>query len=73
VKHEPIQALDGGADGLDVIRRILVGARSRAPRLLVEIGWKQAEAARDLALRAGWSSVQISKDLDGIDRILEAT
>jgi len=73
VKHEPIQALDGGADGLDVIRRILPGARSRAPRLLVEIGWKQAAAARDLALRAGWSNVQISKDLDGIDRILEAT
>jgi len=73
VKHEPLQALDGGADGLDVIRRILPGARSRAPRLLVEIGWKQAAAARDLALRAGWSSVQISKDLDGIDRILEAT
>ena len=73
VKHEPIQALDGGADGLDVIRRILPGARSKAPRLLVEIGWKQASAARDLALRAGWSSVQISKDLDGIDRILEAT
>jgi len=56
-----------------VIRRILTGARPRAPRLLVEIGWKQAPAARDLALRAGWSSVQISKDLDGIDRILEAS
>lgn len=73
VKHEPIQALDGGPDGLDVIRRILAGARSRAPRLLVEIGWKQAAAARDLALQAGWRSVQISKDLDGIDRILEAS
>lgn len=73
VKHEPIQALDGGTDGLDVIRRILAGARARAPRLLVEIGWKQAAAARDLALQAGWSSVQIGKDLDGIDRILEAT
>lgn len=73
VKHEPIGALDGGPDGLDVIRRLVAGARSRAPRLLVEIGWKQAAAARDLALRAGWSSVQISKDLDGIDRVLEAT
>jgi release factor glutamine methyltransferase len=73
VKHEPRQALDGGADGLDVIRRIVVGARPKAPRLLVEIGWKQAAAARDLALQAGWTNVQISKDLDGIERVLEAT
>jgi len=28
---------------------------------------------RDLALQAGWRSVQIGKDLDGHDRILEAT
>jgi release factor glutamine methyltransferase len=73
VRHEPRQALDGGADGLDVVRRIVAGARARAPRLLIEIGWQQAAAARDLALRAGWKNVQITKDLDGIDRVLEAT
>jgi release factor glutamine methyltransferase len=73
VKHEPRQALEGGIDGLAVIRRIVAGARSRAPRLLVEIGSTQAAAVRDLALQAGWRSVQIGKDLDGHDRILEAT
>ncbi len=73
VRHEPRQALDGGADGLDVIRRIVAGARGKAPRLLVEIGWQQAAAARDLALQAGWTNVQVTKDLDGIDRVLEAT
>lgn len=73
VKHEPLQALHGGKDGLDVVRRIVAGARSRAPRLLVEIGSTQAAAARELALQAGWSNVQISKDLDGHDRVLEAT
>ncbi|HLY08130.1 MAG TPA: peptide chain release factor N(5)-glutamine methyltransferase [Planctomycetota bacterium] len=72
VKHEPIQALHGGADGLDVIRRILQGARSRAPRLLMEIGSTQAAAARELALQAGWTNVQVTKDLDGHDRVLEA-
>jgi len=56
-----------------VIRRILTGARSKAPRLLVEIGSTQAAAARELALQAGWMNVQISKDLDGLDRVLEAT
>jgi release factor glutamine methyltransferase len=73
VKHEPRQALHGGDDGLDVIRRIVSGARSKAPRLLVEFGSTQASAVRDLALQAGWRSVQISKDLDGHDRVLEAT
>jgi release factor glutamine methyltransferase len=73
VKHEPIQALHGGADGLEIVRRIVAGARGRAPRLLVEIGATQAAAARDLALQAGWTDVQVTKDLDGLDRVLEAT
>lgn len=73
VKHEPIQALHGGKDGLDHIRRIVAGARSRTPRLLVEFGSTQAAEVRDLALQAGWKNVQISKDLDGHDRVLEAT
>lgn len=73
VKHEPRLALDGGADGLDAIRRIVAGARSRAPRLLLEFGATQGAAVRDLALQAGWRNVQIIKDLDGFDRVLEAT
>lgn len=73
VKHEPRQALEAGVDGLDVIRRIVAGARAHAPRLLVEFGSTQGAAVRDLALQAGWSNVQISKDLDGHDRVLEAT
>jgi release factor glutamine methyltransferase len=73
VKHEPLQALDGGADGLGVIRRIVLGARHRTPRLLVEIGHSQAAAARELALQAGWTNVQVTKDLDGHDRVMEAT
>jgi len=73
VRHEPRQALEAGPDGLAVLRRIVAGARSRAPRLLVEFGSTQAAAVRDLALQAGWRNVQISKDLDGHDRVLEAT
>lgn len=73
VLHEPLGALDGGEDGLDVIRRIVAGARSRAPRLLMECAPHQAQRVRDLALQAGFSSVQISKDLDGFDRVVEAT
>lgn len=73
VKHEPREALHGGDDGLDLIRRIVAGAKARAPRLLMEFGASQGAAVRDLALQAGWADVQISKDLDGFDRVLEAT
>ena len=73
VQHEPRLALDGGGDGLDVIRRIIAGARARAPWLLLEFGATQAAAARNLALQAGYRDVQIHKDLDGFDRVLEAT
>jgi len=72
VLHEPRLALEAGADGLDVVRRIVAGARERAPRLLLEIAPRQAEAVRNLALQAGFASVSISKDLDGFDRVVEA-
>ena len=70
VLHEPRLALDGGADGLEVIRRIVAG--TRAPRLLLECAPHQTAAVRDLALRAGFRKVTITKDLDGFERVVEA-
>lgn len=71
VRHEPRLALDGGADGLDLIRRIVSGPRP--PRLLLECAPHQAGKVRDLALQAGFGSVRIVKDLDGHDRVVEAS
>lgn len=51
-RHEPLAALDGGPDGLHVIRRILHTAREHlrpGGLLLVEIGAGQAEAVGALA------------------------
>jgi release factor glutamine methyltransferase len=72
--HEPRLALDGGPDGLDVLRRLAPRAgRWLAPRgsLLCEIGEDQAEAAVALLTAAGLVDVAVHPDLAGRDRILE--
>jgi release factor glutamine methyltransferase len=74
--HEPRLALDGGPDGLDVLRRLAPRAiRWLAPggRLLCEIGEDQAEAAAALLTEAGLTEVAIHQDLVGRDRIVEGT
>ncbi|WP_344122699.1 putative protein N(5)-glutamine methyltransferase, partial [Planosporangium flavigriseum] len=56
--HEPLVALDGGPDGLDVLRRVAAAARDwLAPgrHLLLEIGADQADAAADALATAGLS------------------
>lgn len=73
---EPVSALDGGRDGLDVIRR-LVGEAAQALRpggsLLLEVGDRQAEAVVGLARDAGFALVQVHRDLSQKERVVEAT
>jgi len=72
--HEPRLALDGGPDGLDVLRRVAAGAgRWLAPGgvLLCEIGDDQGEAAAALLAGAGLTEVAVLPDLVGRDRIVE--
>jgi len=54
--HEPRVALDGGADGLDVLRRVIAAAPSwlaAGGSLLTEVGRHQASPAVDAIVRAG--------------------
>lgn len=70
-KHEPRLALDGGADGLDVYRRLIPEAARRARRgVLVEVGQHQAPRVADLFRRAGLTDVATRADLTGIERVV---
>ena len=74
--HDPREALDGGPDGLAVIRRIAVGARERlldGGRVFLEIGAGQAESVAELLERAGpWRRLSVRRDLAGRDRFVTA-
>lgn len=75
VRREPELALRGGADGLDVYRRIAGELRDHLNPggvALFEVGMGQAEAVRQLLLQAMPEGVSgIEKDLNGIDRVVE--
>jgi release factor glutamine methyltransferase len=70
---EPALALDGGGDGLNVIRKIV----SRAPEflcaggvLLLEADPRQMAAIASLYKEAGFSDIQTHKDLSGKERVI---
>jgi release factor glutamine methyltransferase len=72
VRFEPSSALVAGVDGLDDIRLII----AQAPRhlevdgwLLLEHGYDQAAAVRDLMASQGFERVQSRMDLGGHERI----
>ncbi|HEX9344099.1 MAG TPA: putative protein N(5)-glutamine methyltransferase [Actinomycetota bacterium] len=72
-EHEPRAALDGGPDGLDVLRRVAATApRWLAPGgvLFCEIGEDQGAAATALFQAAGLTEVAVRPDLVGRDRVI---
>ena len=74
-EHEPILALDGGSDGLDLYRRIIEDAPKYMKKdgvLFLEIGYDQADPLRQLIAIDGQynEDVQVVKDWVGQDRVL---
>lgn len=71
-EHEPRLALDGGADGLEVYRKLVPAAAARAREaVLVEVGDGQHEAVEALFRAAGLHQVRTHKDLSGTGRVVE--
>ncbi len=71
-EHEPLLALDGHGDGLYFYRKIVEEAPAYLKAggwLCLEIGWDQGEILRRLLQAAGFVSVEIVKDLSGLDRV----
>jgi release factor glutamine methyltransferase len=72
VRREPRLALDGGADGLDLIRRLISQTAKRTRYLALEFGDGQAEEAKTLCSRAGYALIRILPDFTDRERILIA-
>ncbi|MFO7694284.1 MAG: peptide chain release factor N(5)-glutamine methyltransferase [Vicinamibacterales bacterium] len=74
--HEPLQALAGGDDGLDVVRRLVPAAAAVLTPggwLVFEFGFGQAESVRGIiAAEPQLELVEIKADLAGIPRVAVA-
>ncbi|MGD9874150.1 MAG: peptide chain release factor N(5)-glutamine methyltransferase [Kiritimatiellia bacterium] len=71
-EFEPLTALDGGADGLDAIRRLVPQAEAvlKSPGwIFLEIGAEQGQDVTALLEQHGFENVTVKKDLAGLDRI----
>jgi release factor glutamine methyltransferase len=74
--YEDASHYDGGPDGLDLLRRVVMESPEflrRGGALLLELGGDQAELLRPALGRAGFASVETWCDEDGDLRGLEAT
>lgn len=75
-EHDPLLALDGGADGLDFYRKIIAQAPEylvRGGKLFLEIGSEQAEEVTKLLDEAAYTEINVHRDYAGLPRVIGAT
>lgn len=70
-RYEPAQALFAGADGLDLVRRLVASLAVGSPAFVaLEIDPRQAARVTALLRDAGRSQVEVLRDLTGRERVV---
>jgi release factor glutamine methyltransferase len=75
VRHDPPLALDGGEDGLDVIRRFVGEAPSRLKpggSVFLEIGISQAAGVVNILEKEKFRDISVEKDYQEVERFVIA-
>lgn len=75
VSFEPKIALDGGKDGYDFYKRIIIEAKDYLIGIglvAFEVGHDQANTIKELFRLAGYVDIEIYKDLSSIERVVIA-
>ena len=70
--HDPVEALDGGPDGLDFVRRLVpmgFAALNPGTWMAMEHGAEQGPAMKSLFEAAGLHDVEVRRDLGDRDRV----
>ena len=75
VRCDPLSALDGGADGLDLVRRLVAesGAKMAPGGLLaLEIGIGQGALVAEVLAANNWRDIAVERDYQGAERFVFA-
>lgn len=76
VRRDPVLALDGGPDGLDLVRRFLDEVpRHLTPQgvIALELGHDQGATVADLCRDQGWQLAEVRSDLGEVPRFVFAS
>jgi release factor glutamine methyltransferase len=75
VQYDPQLALDGGTDGLAVIRRLIQDAPrvlAKGSFLILEVGFDQADRVADLVAAQKLRDISVESDYQGVRRFVTA-
>lgn len=75
LSYEPEIALFSGEDGLNMIREIINSSDyylNKKGIIIIEIGYDQGEAVKDLLNQSGFKDIRITKDYNDFDRVVSA-
>jgi release factor glutamine methyltransferase len=76
VQNEPHIALDGGKDGLQIIKKIIADAKKYLfsdGALFIEADSSQTSEIIELLCKENYSDIAVKKDFAGLDRVISAS